>query len=187
MEHFQWDPSASPSVHPQQPEALAEELADVTLYLLQLASVLGIDLEQATLKNWKKIIPAAGPPPRQTDKADRMTPPGTRTILAVSDDVARILDTCRAPDAIGKVDFIISCGDLPFDYLELLMSCFNTAMYFVLGTTTAKASSGKTAGWITSPTVARASTVSAIEAEGILLAGSGRKHPARIHTEEPIY
>jgi NTP pyrophosphatase (non-canonical NTP hydrolase) len=30
-------------------EALAEELADVTLYLLQLASLAGIDLEQAVL------------------------------------------------------------------------------------------------------------------------------------------
>jgi NTP pyrophosphatase (non-canonical NTP hydrolase) len=42
LEHYQWDDAAPP-------EALAGELADVALYLLQLASVTGIDLEQAIL------------------------------------------------------------------------------------------------------------------------------------------
>ncbi len=42
LEHFQWDQRA---VAPE----LAGELADVTLYLLQLASLSGIDLEQAVL------------------------------------------------------------------------------------------------------------------------------------------
>lgn len=44
LEHFQWGESVG------DPEGLASELADVTLYLLQLASVTGIDLEQAVLK-----------------------------------------------------------------------------------------------------------------------------------------
>ncbi|MCL4266027.1 MAG: nucleotide pyrophosphohydrolase [Anaerolineae bacterium] len=43
LEHFQWREEAT------QPEELAGELADVALYLLQLASVTGIDLEQAIL------------------------------------------------------------------------------------------------------------------------------------------
>lgn len=43
LEHFQWDDEL------QDKEALAGELADVTLYLLQLASIAGIDLEQAVL------------------------------------------------------------------------------------------------------------------------------------------
>ncbi len=43
LEHFQWREDARDS------EALAGELADVALYLLQLASVSGIDLEQAIL------------------------------------------------------------------------------------------------------------------------------------------
>ncbi len=43
LEHFQWA-DASP-----RPEELAGELADVTLYLLQLAALSGIDLEQAVL------------------------------------------------------------------------------------------------------------------------------------------
>jgi 8-oxo-dGTP diphosphatase len=44
LEHFQWREEAKDK------EQLAGELADVTLYLLQLASVAGIDLEQAVLK-----------------------------------------------------------------------------------------------------------------------------------------
>lgn len=44
LEHFQWRNDAS------QPEELAGELADVALYLLQLASVTGIDLEDAILQ-----------------------------------------------------------------------------------------------------------------------------------------
>ena len=40
LEHFQWIEDANP-------QALAEELADVALYLLQLAYLMDIDLEQA--------------------------------------------------------------------------------------------------------------------------------------------
>jgi len=42
LEHFQWGDEASP-------EALAEELADVALYLMQLAYLMGVDLEQAIM------------------------------------------------------------------------------------------------------------------------------------------
>lgn len=48
LEHFQWSEEA------QQPEALAEELADVMLYLLQLASLSGIDLGEAVLQKLRK-------------------------------------------------------------------------------------------------------------------------------------
>ncbi|MCC6607535.1 MAG: nucleotide pyrophosphohydrolase [Anaerolineae bacterium] len=43
LEHFQWRSTAA------DPAELAGELADVALYLLQLASVTGIDLEEAIL------------------------------------------------------------------------------------------------------------------------------------------
>ena len=46
LEHFQWDESA-------ESEALAGELADVALYLLQLAYLQRIDLEQAILGKLK--------------------------------------------------------------------------------------------------------------------------------------
>jgi NTP pyrophosphatase (non-canonical NTP hydrolase) len=47
LEHFQWGEQTS-----DRPE-LASELADVTLYLLQLASLCEIDLEQAVLDKLK--------------------------------------------------------------------------------------------------------------------------------------
>lgn len=43
LEHFQWRAETVDK------DALAGELADVALYLLQLASISGIDLEQAIL------------------------------------------------------------------------------------------------------------------------------------------
>ena len=56
LEHFQWGEKDLDR------QALSEELADVALYLLQIASVAGIDLEQAILlklemnytRNWDK-------------------------------------------------------------------------------------------------------------------------------------
>lgn len=47
LEHFQWG-EASPA-----PDELAGELADVMLYLLQLASISGVDLGQAVLDKLK--------------------------------------------------------------------------------------------------------------------------------------
>jgi NTP pyrophosphatase (non-canonical NTP hydrolase) len=47
LEHFQW------REEPKDKQELASELADVALYLLQLASVSGIDLEQAVLDKLK--------------------------------------------------------------------------------------------------------------------------------------
>ena len=44
LEHFQWSEQAGNT------QELAGELADVALYLLQLASVSGIDLEKAILE-----------------------------------------------------------------------------------------------------------------------------------------
>jgi NTP pyrophosphatase (non-canonical NTP hydrolase) len=44
LEHFQWQDD------PKEMENLSGELADVALYLLQLASITGIDLEQAIMK-----------------------------------------------------------------------------------------------------------------------------------------
>ena len=43
LEHYQWTETSN------KPEELAGELADVTLYLLQLSSLLDIDLEKAVL------------------------------------------------------------------------------------------------------------------------------------------
>lgn len=48
LEHFQWSDQLS------DPAALSDELADVGLYLLQIASISGIDLESAILAKLDK-------------------------------------------------------------------------------------------------------------------------------------
>lgn len=57
LEHYQWTDQAEPG-------ALAGELADVMLYLLQLADLTGIDLEEAVLnklaQNAHRAWPAGG-------------------------------------------------------------------------------------------------------------------------------
>ena len=61
LEHFQWNDALVDQ------DAVAGELADVALYLLQLASLSGIDLEQAILaklktnyqRSWDDVTPAA--------------------------------------------------------------------------------------------------------------------------------
>lgn len=48
MEHFQWDESLKDQ------QTFSDELADVMLYLLQLASLSGIDLEKAVIRKLEK-------------------------------------------------------------------------------------------------------------------------------------
>lgn len=48
LEHFQWDDKVINQLE------LADELADVTLYTMQLASLSGIDLEQAVLNKLER-------------------------------------------------------------------------------------------------------------------------------------
>ena len=48
MEHFQWDESLKDQ------QTFSDELADVMLYLLQLSSLSGIDLEKAVMTKLEK-------------------------------------------------------------------------------------------------------------------------------------
>jgi NTP pyrophosphatase (non-canonical NTP hydrolase) len=61
LEHFQWDEDLTNR------EAFAAELADVTLYLLQLASLSGIDLEQAVLQKLNRNYQRTWDESRQTE------------------------------------------------------------------------------------------------------------------------
>src|SRR5450755_1635414 len=53
LEHFQWRDPTPDALTESDGRDLGGELADVALYLLQLASVSGIDLEQAILAKLK--------------------------------------------------------------------------------------------------------------------------------------
>ena len=50
LEHFQWHEQSAETLTQGERDEIASELADVALYLLQLASISQIDLEDAILK-----------------------------------------------------------------------------------------------------------------------------------------
>jgi hypothetical protein len=52
-------------------------------------------------------------------------------ILAIADEIDRRLSVARL--RAMEVDLIVSCGDLPFDYLEFVMGAANKPLYFVPG------------------------------------------------------
>jgi len=54
-------------------------------------------------------------------------------ILVISDKVATSLYNPATQKDLQNIRFIISCGDLPYEYLEYLVSIFNVPLYFVRG------------------------------------------------------
>ncbi len=54
-------------------------------------------------------------------------------ILTVSDTVERKLYSSKAAERFQGIDLILSCGDVPFYYLEFLVSTFNVPLYYVYG------------------------------------------------------
>ena len=63
--HFQWGDAAD------DPDELASELADVMLYLLQLASISEIDLGEAVIAKLKKNHERSWPNPPHSDAAPK--------------------------------------------------------------------------------------------------------------------
>jgi uncharacterized protein len=54
-------------------------------------------------------------------------------ILAISDKVVPILYSGGICDHVGDIDMIISCGDLPYYYIDYVVSMLNRPAYFVFG------------------------------------------------------
>ncbi len=54
-------------------------------------------------------------------------------VLAVSDKVEPVLYSGIVNERVGPVDMIVSCGDLPFYYIEFLTSMINRPCYYVYG------------------------------------------------------
>jgi Icc-related predicted phosphoesterase len=54
-------------------------------------------------------------------------------ILAVTDQVVDSLHSANVKQRFGNVDLIISCGDLPYGYLDYLMTVLGKPMYYVHG------------------------------------------------------
>jgi Icc-related predicted phosphoesterase len=60
-----------------------------------------------------------------------MAPP--QRILIVSDVVVPALYDEFDPDRFGSVDLLLSCGDLPPEYLSFLVQAFKVPLYYIRG------------------------------------------------------
>jgi Icc-related predicted phosphoesterase len=54
-------------------------------------------------------------------------------ILALSDEVVDFIYSLHVKDRFGDVDLIVGCGDLPYYYLEFVVTILNKPVYFVPG------------------------------------------------------
>jgi len=54
-------------------------------------------------------------------------------ILAISDEVSDLLYSTRIKDHYSDVDLILGCGDLPFYYLEFIVTMLDAPLYYVPG------------------------------------------------------
>ena len=54
-------------------------------------------------------------------------------ILAISDKIVDIIYTPSIEKRLGDIDFIISSGDLPSNYLEFIVSILNKPLFYVFG------------------------------------------------------
>ena len=58
---------------------------------------------------------------------------GMTKILAITDQVVAALHSPNVQRRFGEADLIISCGDLPYDYLDYIVTMLGKPMYFVHG------------------------------------------------------
>ena len=54
-------------------------------------------------------------------------------ILALSDEVVDFIYSPQVKDRFGDVDLVLGCGDLPFYYIEFVVTMLNKPLYFVPG------------------------------------------------------
>jgi predicted phosphodiesterase len=54
-------------------------------------------------------------------------------ILALSDEVVESLYRPEIPERFGDVDLVLGCGDLPFFYLEFMVTVLGKPLYYIHG------------------------------------------------------
>jgi Icc-related predicted phosphoesterase len=54
-------------------------------------------------------------------------------VLTVSDEVVDLLNGAALEHVARGVSLVLSCGDLPSDYLEYIVSILNVPLYYVMG------------------------------------------------------
>jgi Icc-related predicted phosphoesterase len=63
----------------------------------------------------------------------RLCPTEPVGVLALSDDVSELLYSPQITTLEPKVRLVLSCGDLPLEYLEFVVSMLNVPLYYVMG------------------------------------------------------
>ncbi len=92
-------------------------------------------------------------------------------ILAVSDQIVDFLYSPKVRERLGKIDVILGCGDLPYYYLEYLMTMLDAPLYYVHGNhdPLVEYSSGR--GTKTAPEGGDNIDMRCVNAGGLLIAG----------------
>ncbi|MGI5917078.1 MAG: metallophosphoesterase [Anaerolineae bacterium] len=54
-------------------------------------------------------------------------------ILTISDTVVQLVQSPMIAQRFADVDLVLSCGDLPFDYLEYIVTMLGKPLYYVYG------------------------------------------------------
>lgn len=70
--------------------------------------------------------------------------------LVISDKVEPVLYSAAIKHRVGEIDLILSCGDIPFYYLEYIVSMLNKPTYYVFGNhgREVEYQSGKNGAWM---------------------------------------
>lgn len=106
-------------------------------------------------------------------------------ILAISDQVVDSLHSPNIKTRFGDVDLIVSCGDLPYHYLDYIVTLLGKPMYFVHGNHDRDYEYTETGKRYLAPRGAESLDMrSIVTAQGLILAGlegSIRYDPASNH------
>jgi Icc-related predicted phosphoesterase len=54
-------------------------------------------------------------------------------ILCISDQVEPVIYSARAPERFSDIDVVLSCGDLPYYYMEFVVTALNVPCLYVHG------------------------------------------------------
>lgn len=92
-------------------------------------------------------------------------------VLAVSDEVSPALERGLPGEGFGKVDLIVSCGDLPYDYLGYLVDAFDVPLLYVHGNHDRPLEGER--GTIAAPQGGTSVEDRVVEVGGLLIAGLG--------------
>ncbi len=86
-------------------------------------------------------------------------------VLTVSDQVSDLIHSPSLSQVASGVELVLSCGDLPSDYLEYIISVLNVPMFYVMG------NHGGEGGEKPKPEGAEEIDQRVVEYKGLLVAG----------------